>query len=53
MEVVSLCLSCCREVDECENLVKMSHGEDFKSHLSVVEDGTRKSYSQEVYRFFD
>lgn len=53
MEVVFLFLSSCR--DECENLEKMSQGEDFKSHLSVGGDAdeTRKSDPHEVFRFSD
>lgn len=42
-------LSSCRELDECENLEKMSQGQDLKSHLSVGDaDETRKSDLHEV-----
>ncbi|EOA33495.1 hypothetical protein CARUB_v10019708mg [Capsella rubella] len=39
-----------RDVDECETLEKMSHGQDLKSHLSIGDadaDETRKSDSHE------
>lgn len=48
-----LFLSSCREVDECESLEKMSHGQDLRSHLSIRDaDETHKCDSHEVFTFF-
>lgn len=53
MELVFLFMSTCREEeDECENLDKMSQGQDLKSHLSLGDtDEPHSSHPHEVFGF--